>query len=74
MGEVYSGFAFQALRCVASSIDCKFLGAPTEKTNTAPISDAHKEIQIQCERLASRKDSATAAMLITQLDRVRRAV
>jgi hypothetical protein len=42
MSDVYSGLTFQALRCVASSVERKRLGTPTQKSKTAAVSDAHK--------------------------------
>jgi hypothetical protein len=65
--------AFQALRCVASSVERKLLGAPTQKSNAAPISDAHKKVQVQGKRLGTREDPATAPVLIAELDFVRSA-
>jgi hypothetical protein len=73
MGEVYSGFAFQALRCAASTVDYKLPGTPAQKPNAPPVSDAHKKVQIQGERLGTGKDPATAAVLIAELDHVRSA-
>jgi hypothetical protein len=68
MGEVYSGFAFQAPRGAASVVDYKLPGTPAQKPNAAPVADAHKKVQIQGERLGTGKDPATAAVLIAELD------
>ena len=73
MSDVYFGLAFQALRCVASGVECKLLGTPAQKSNAAPVSDAHEEVQIQGERLSAGKNPATAAILIAKLDYVRSA-
>jgi hypothetical protein len=73
MGDVYFGLAFQSLRCVAARVDCKLPGSPAQKSYAAPISDAHKKVQIQGARVGAREDSATASVLISELDFVRRA-
>ena len=73
MSDVYFGLAFQALRCVASRVECELPGTPAQKTNAAPVSDAHENVQIQGERLGAREDPATTPVLIAQFHLVRSA-
>jgi len=73
MGDVYFALAFQALRGAASSVDCKLLNTAAQKPNSAPISDPHKKVQIQGERLGTGKVPKTAAMLIAEFDCVQSA-
>jgi hypothetical protein len=73
MSDVYSGLTFQALRCVASGVERKLLGTPTQKSNTALVSNAHKKIQVQGKCLGTRENPATASVLIAELDFVRSA-
>jgi hypothetical protein len=70
MGDVRPGLAFQALRCMASSVDCKHLCAPAQKSNAAPVPDTHKKVQIQEERFGTRENPATAPVFIPELDLV----
>jgi hypothetical protein len=74
MSDVHFGLALQALCCMASGVECVPPGAPAEKSNAAPVSDAHEKVQIQSERLSTGKDPATAAILIAKLYHVRSAV
>jgi hypothetical protein len=74
MSDVYFGLALQSLRCVASGAECELPGTPAEKSNAAPVSDAHEKVQIQSERLSSGKNPGTAAILIAKLYHVRSAV
>ena len=74
MSDVDFGLAFQAVRCVASGVECKVPGTPAQKANAAPVPDAHEQVQIQGQRLSTGKDPATAAMLIAKLYPVRSAV
>jgi hypothetical protein len=73
MSDVYFGFAFQALRCVASGVERKLLRATAQKSNATPVSDAHKEVHVQGERLCAGEDPATAPVRIAELDFVRSA-
>jgi hypothetical protein len=59
---------------MASGVGCEIPGTPAQKSNAAPVSDAHEEIQIQGERLSTGKNPATTAMLIAKLYHVRSAV
>jgi hypothetical protein len=68
MGDVCSSLAFQALRCMASEVDVKLLCTTAQKSNAAPVSDAHEEVQIQCERLGARENPAATSVLIAELD------
>jgi hypothetical protein len=74
MSDVYIGLALQALCRMASGVGCEIPGTPAQKSNAAPVSDAHEEIQIQGERLSTGKNPATTAMLIAKLYHVRSAV
>jgi hypothetical protein len=74
MGDVHSVLAFQPMRCMASGVECELPGTPTQKSNAASVSDAHKEVQVQSERIRTSESPVTAAVLITKLDLVRRAV
>jgi hypothetical protein len=73
MGDVYSGLALQTLRCVASCVERKLLVTSAQKSNTAPVSDAHKKVHVQGKRLGTREYPATASVLIAELDFVRSA-
>jgi hypothetical protein len=73
MSDVYSGLAFQTLRGPATSIELRPLCPPAQKSNPAPVSDAHKKVEIQGKRLSTGKDPATAAVLIPALDVIRSA-
>jgi hypothetical protein len=55
MSDVYSGLTFQALRCVASSVEGKPLDMPEQKSEYGPVPDANKQIQV--ERSASNRQS-----------------
>src|SRR5213592_4195567 len=73
MSDVHFGLALQSLRCVTSGVDRKPLCTTAQKSNTMPVSDANKKIQIQRERLVAKEDPATTPVLISQFDRVRSA-
>jgi len=72
MSDIYSRIASQALRCVASSVDCELLCAPAQKSDPAAVSDTYKKVQIQGECLGTGEDPAAAPVLIAELDFVRR--
>jgi len=48
-----SGLALQALCRMTSGVECEVPGTPAQKSNAAPVSDAHEEIQIQGESLST---------------------
>jgi hypothetical protein len=73
MSDVYSGLVFQALRCVAAGVESKVLCTTAKESNALPVSDAHKKVQIQGERLGTGEAAATAAVLIAELDHVQSA-
>jgi hypothetical protein len=74
MSDVYFGLALQSLCRMASGVECEVPSTPAQKSNAAPVSDAHEEIQIQGERLSTGEDPTTAAILIAKLYYVRSAV
>jgi len=71
MSDVHFCLALQALRCVAAGVECKLLGTTAQKSNAAPVSDAHKEVQVQSERVPTGEGPVTASVLIAELDFVR---
>jgi len=71
MSNVHSGLALQALGCVASRVGRKLLRAAAEKFNAPPVPNAHKQVQIQGERLGTGKDTAEAPVLIPKFDLIR---
>ncbi|MGA7414547.1 MAG: hypothetical protein WBW33_29020 [Bryobacteraceae bacterium] len=68
MGDVDAVLIFRASRSAASRVDDKLLCATAQKSNSAPVSNAHEEIQIQGERLWTGKKPATAAILVPEFD------
>jgi hypothetical protein len=68
MSDMYSALAFQALRCVASCVECELLCTTAQKSNAAPVADAHKQVQIQGERLRAGKAPAATSARIAELD------
>ena len=68
MSDVYSGLAFQALRCMASGVESELLCTSTQESNAAPVPDADKQVQIHVERFGTGEDSATTPVFITQFD------
>jgi hypothetical protein len=68
MSDVQLTVTLQALRRVASGIKCKCLGAATQKSNAAPVSDAHEQGQIQGERVRAGEEPATASVRIAEFD------
>jgi hypothetical protein len=68
MSDVKSAFPFQALRGVASGVECKLLCTTAQKPDAASVSNANKQVQIQGERLGTGEDPATTPVLILGLD------
>jgi hypothetical protein len=73
VGDVGPGFAIQSLGCAASSVGCVLLSPSAQKSNAAQVTNAHKKVQIQQERLCTGKYPAAAPVLIPKFDFVRRA-
>src|SRR5947207_2254763 len=73
MSDICFGLAFKALRCVASGVKCELLCTTAQKSNAAPVSDAHEEVQIQGERVGDGEEPATAPVPIAELDFARSA-
>jgi hypothetical protein len=49
MSDVHLALALQALRRMASGVECKHLCTTAKKSNAAPVSDAYKQLQVQGE-------------------------
>ena len=73
MSDVYPSVTLQALRRLASGVECKCLGAAAQKSDTAPVPDAYKQIQIQIERFDAGKRPVATPVCVAELDFVRRA-
>ena len=73
MSDVHFGFALQALRCMASSVQGKLLGTTPQESKAPAVSDPNEKIQIQRECLVSGQESATAPMRIVKFDFIRSA-
>jgi hypothetical protein len=71
MCDVDPALALQTLRCVASSVEGKSLCAPAQESNASPIPDAHKQVEVQDERVRTGEHAITPPVLIPEFDFVR---
>jgi hypothetical protein len=50
-GDLYAGRICESLSGTTASVQCTFRCAMAHEQDTFPVSNAHEEVQIQCERL-----------------------